>query len=47
MYQKRSDTVKYVETATTSQGRADRNCGQMPISDGYGMSQYANQGRPR
>ena len=33
-YQKRSDTVKYVVTATTSHGSADRNCGQMPISDG-------------
>ena len=46
-YQKRNETVRYVLTATTSQGSDDLKFGHTPISDGYGTSQYANHGRPR
>ncbi len=46
-YQKRSETVRYVETANTSQINGLRNCGQTPIVFGYGSSQYAaSHGRP-
>src|SRR5882724_2425626 len=46
-YQKSSEIVKYVETAKTSHVSGLLNCGQMPWTLGYGMSQYAaNQGRP-
>ena len=38
-YQKRNETVRYVLTATTSQGSDDLKFGQTPISDGYGTSQ--------
>src|SRR4029078_10332814 len=45
-YQNISDTVRYVETANTSQMSGLRNCGQTPIVFGYGKSHYANHGRP-
>src|SRR5215510_14733212 len=45
--QKSNETVKYVETANTSQTRGLRNCGQTFIVLGDGISQYANHGRPR
>src|SRR5215467_1573663 len=45
--QNRNDTVKYVETANTSQISGLRNCGQTPMVSGIGNSQYAaSQGRP-
>src|SRR6185503_2006644 len=45
--QNSSEIVKYVETAKTSQVSGLLNCGQMPLTLGYGMSQYAaNHGRP-
>src|SRR5205814_6113053 len=46
MYQKRNETVRYVLTAAASHGRALRKFGQTFIVLGYGMSQYANHGRP-
>src|SRR5258706_13733901 len=46
-YQNNSDTVKYVETANTSQIRGLLNCGQIDMLFGYGNSQYAaSHGRP-
>src|SRR3569833_1690356 len=45
--QNSSEMVKYVETAKTSHTSGLLNCGQMPCTLGYGISQYAaNQGRP-
>ncbi len=38
-YQKRAETVAYVETANTSQMRGLRKLGQRPIVFGYGISQ--------
>ena len=38
-YQNSSETVRYVETAKTSQISGLRNCGQIPIVFGYGSSQ--------
>src|SRR2546430_6933964 len=46
MYQKSSEVVKYVETANTSHISGLLNCGQMEFVLGYGIIQYANQGRP-
>src|SRR4051794_32071983 len=46
-YQKSTDVVAYVDTANTSQMSGLRNCGQVPIELGYGMSQKKSQGRPR
>src|SRR5439155_8358260 len=46
VYQKRNDTVAYVETANTSQIKGLRNCGQSVIVFGYGNIQYAYHGRP-
>src|SRR5580765_850431 len=46
MNQKSKETVKYVETAKTSQTRGLRNCGHRSIVLGYGKSQKKNQGRP-
>ncbi len=39
MNQNSSETVKYVETAKTSHISGLRNCGQTPITFGYGNSQ--------
>src|SRR6516225_8655940 len=45
--QNSSEIVKYVETAKTSHVSGLLNCGQMPWTLGYGISQYAaNHGRP-
>src|SRR5919108_5677228 len=45
--QNRTETVKYVETAKTSQIKGLRNCGHTPMVSGKGKSQYAaNHGRP-
>ena len=46
VYQKRNDTVAYVDTAKTSQINGLRNCGQSVIVFGYGNIQYAYHGRP-
>src|SRR3954453_9305115 len=46
-YQNNSETVPYVDTAKTSQISGLRNCGHIPITFGYGNSQYAaSHGRP-
>src|SRR5437660_3313456 len=47
IYQKISETVKYVETAKTSHTNGLRGFGQSDIEFGYGISQYASTGRPR
>ena len=39
MNQKRTDVVRYVDTAKTSHMSGLRNCGQSPIVFGYGNSQ--------
>ena len=39
VYQKSSETVKYVRIAAKSHGSALRNCGQTCIVAGYGISQ--------
>src|SRR5277367_1075294 len=44
--QKSRETVPYVETANTSQMSGLRNCGQIPITLGYGNIQNAYQGGP-
>src|SRR5579884_237454 len=45
--QNNNDTVKYVDTAKTSQISGLRNCGHTPIVSGNGKSQYAaSHGRP-
>src|SRR6266571_3175419 len=45
--QNSNDTVRYVDTAKTSQMSGLRNCGHTPIVFGYGKSQYAaSHGRP-
>src|SRR6266849_4541710 len=47
MPQNRNETVKYVDTANTSQISGLRNWGQTPMVLGIGNSQYAaSQGRP-
>src|SRR5262245_8006842 len=46
MNQNIAETLAYVETANTSQTSGLRNCGHRPIVFGYGVSQYANHGRP-
>ena len=45
-YQNSSETVKYVETANTSQISGLRKFGHMLIWFGIGNSQYAHHGRP-
>ena len=47
MYQNSSETVKYVETANTSQISGLRKFGHMLIWFGIGNSQYAKPGRGR
>src|SRR4051812_7014001 len=46
IYQKTTDSVKYVETAKTSHTSGLLNCGHTPIVFGSGKSQYATHGRP-
>ena len=46
MYQKRTETVPYVETANTSHSSGERNCGQITLELGIGKSHQANQTRP-
>src|SRR2546423_13266246 len=46
VYQKRNDTVAYVDTANTSQISGLRNCGQSVMVFGYGNSQKSYHGRP-
>src|SRR5258707_6994355 len=46
MYQKTTEMVAYVETAKTSHGSGERNCGHRFMESGRGSSQYPSQGRP-
>src|SRR5512140_3744747 len=46
-YQKTSDTVKYVDTANTSQTRGEMKFTQSECWFGYGRRYAASHGRPR
>src|SRR5512138_1769202 len=46
-YQKRNETVAYVEIANTSHGSALLKFGQTCVVAGYGMSHQKSHGRPR
>ena len=46
MYQNRTETVKYVDTANTSHSNGLLNCGQMLLELGRGKSHHANHTRP-
>lgn len=46
MYQKRSETVKYVETANTSHMSGERNWGHTLLALGRGKSHQPSQMRP-
>jgi hypothetical protein len=46
MYQNSRETVKYVETANTSQRSGDRNWGQIEFAFGIGNNHQPSQIRP-
>src|SRR3954466_1049464 len=46
MYQNSSETVKYVDTANTSQSSGERNCGQIELALGIGSNHQPSQIRP-
>src|SRR3954463_9118534 len=46
VYQKSTETLKYVDTAKTSQRSGDRKFGQIPMWFGIGARNHAIQTRP-
>ena len=46
MYQKRMETVAYVETAKTSHSKGLLNCGHIAFELGRGNNHHANHTRP-